>query len=267
MSESGQECYAAGGPERFPRMRTARSAGVTVSEPKAAVQAPTHRRAAGKNRLPESLLTLLSTPAEARDGAWEAFVSAFSGPILRTVYTRCSDYDSAMDRYAFVLEKLQEDDCRRLRRYTADGRAQFHTWLAVVTRRLCEDYRRQRYGRPQSHTPEGERRAREQFKIRSLLADLSGTDQDWSRLPTPGDNPEVGLREAELHGALTEAVQELEPQDQLLIRLRFEYDLTAKQIARLMDFPTPFHVYRRLRSRLDLLRTALRERGHGNAVP
>jgi hypothetical protein len=57
-------------------------------------------------------------------------------------------------RYAYILEKLQDEDFRRLRGYVADGRAEFSTWLAVVTRRLCEDFRRQRYGRPQSHTTE-----------------------------------------------------------------------------------------------------------------
>jgi RNA polymerase sigma factor (sigma-70 family) len=172
-----------------------------------------------------------------------------------------------MDRYAFILEKLKENDCGRLRRYVADGRAEFHTWLAVVTRRLCEDYRRQRYGRPQSQTAEGEARAREQFKIRHLLADLPGTDHDWSRLPSSGADPEGRLQETELYDALAEAVNGLEPQDLLLIRLRFEYDLTAKQIARLMGFPTPFHVYRRLRSRLGVLRAALREQGVRDAAP
>ncbi len=222
---------------------------------------------AHRSKTPPELAHLLSATDQARDIAWTRFLEAYSSPILRTVYTRCSDYDNAMDRYAYILEQLQEDDYRRLRQYAADGRAQFTTWLAVVTRRLCEDYRRQRYGRPQSQDPDGGRQAVEQFKIRRLLADLVGSDPDWSQLPSGDTNPERQLRQSALHDALSEALQELDTSDQLLLRLRFEYDLSAKRIAYLMGFPTPFHVYRRLRSRLGFMRRKLRERGFQDAVP
>ncbi len=222
---------------------------------------------AHRSKTPPELTHLLSVADQARDGAWARFLDTYSSPILRTVYTRCTDYDNAMDRYAYILEQLQEDDYRRLRQYAADGRAQFTTWLAVVTRRLCEDYRRQRYGRPQSQDLDGGREAAEQFKIRRLLADLVGSDPDWSQLPSGKANPEHQLRQSALYDALFEALQELDVADQLLIRLRFEYDLPAKRIAHLMGFPTPFHVYRRLRSRLGFVRRKLRERGFSDSAP
>ncbi len=122
--------------------------------------------------------------------------------------------------------------------------------------------------RPQSRTKEGEERAREEFTVRRLLAQLAGTDADWSRVAEPsGPNPELSLRETELHELLVAALSELDTRDQLLLRLRFEYDLTAKQIASLMGYPTPFHVYRRLRSRLGSLGQALRAQGVHDAAP
>ena len=45
--------------------------------------------------------------------------------------------------------------------------------------------------------------------------------------------------------------------DQLLLRLRFDEELTARQIAGLLGLPTPFHVYRRLDAVCATLRTRL----------
>jgi len=44
--------------------------------------------------------------------------------------------DGAMDAYAYVLERLRERDCARLRTYADGGPARFTTWLVVVARRL-----------------------------------------------------------------------------------------------------------------------------------
>jgi DNA-directed RNA polymerase specialized sigma subunit len=51
------------------------------------------------------------------------------------------------------------------------------------------------------------------------------------------------------------------PQDRLLLRLRFEGDMTAREIALLLNLPTPFHVYRRLNALLEQLRESLNRRG------
>jgi len=45
----------------------------------------------------------------------------------------------------FVLERLQEDDYRRVRSFS--GRARFSTFLASLTHRLLEDFSRARFGR------------------------------------------------------------------------------------------------------------------------
>jgi hypothetical protein len=47
----------------------------------------------------------------------------------------------------------------------------------------------------------------------------------------------------------------------LLLKYRFEDALPASRIARLMSFPTPFHVYRRLNTILVSLRRTLQAAG------
>jgi hypothetical protein len=47
----------------------------------------------------------------------------------------------------------------------------------------------------------------------------------------------------------------------LLLKYRFEDGLSASQISKLMDFPTPFHVYRRLNALFLSLRRTLQAGG------
>ena len=72
---------------------------------------------------------------------------------------------------------------------------------------------------------------------------------------------------AELRTALSAEIDALPAEDRLLIKLRFEDNLSAKQIAEVVDAPTPFHVYRRLNHVLAVLRRGLVARGLENALP
>jgi hypothetical protein len=49
--------------------------------------------------------------------------------------------------------------------------------------------------------------------------------------------------------------------------MRFEHDLPVREIARLLRYPTPFHVYRTLNALLAELRLALRGRGVRDTEP
>lgn len=160
-----------------------------------------------------------------------------------------------MDAYAYVLEQLRRDDCHRLRSYVSDGRGKFTTWLVVVARRLCIDYIRQRYGR-------------EAGASRRNLVDLLVEQLDPADLADhTSPDPETSLRVHELSGALGGALGALDARDRLLLKLRFEDDLPAREIGQIMGFRTPFHVYRRLNALLERLRTALGRRGVQGSEP
>lgn len=219
------------------------------------------------SKQPPELLRLVSAgdPAS-RDQAWDAFVEVHSR-LLLSVSRRFGggDDDDAMDRYAYVLEQLRCDDFRRLRVYTIDGPGKFTTWLVAVARRLCLDHHRRRYGRPRGE-PDGhavlERIARRHL-VDFVTEELDPFDSDGS----DGSNPETELRAKQLREALSEALGGLPSRDRLMLGFRYEAGLTAREIARLMDFPSVFHVYRRLNRVQGSLRTLLEERGVDGAKP
>jgi DNA-directed RNA polymerase specialized sigma24 family protein len=97
---------------------------------------------------PSELPALLHAPTQAaREEAWAGFVAAYSEPILRVVRSLGGDHDLVMDRYAFVLDHLRENDCQRLKTFARPGAGPFALWLVVVVRRLCLDHHRARFGR------------------------------------------------------------------------------------------------------------------------
>jgi len=81
------------------------------------------------------------------------------------------------------------------------------------------------------------------------------------------DDPDGALRRGELERALDTAVTELPAQDRLLLRLRFHDDLSGAEIASLLHFASPFHVYRRLNHLLGVLRQRLARLGVQSSAP
>ncbi len=212
--------------------------------------------------LPLELFRLFQASAGAtRDDAWGDFVAAHSRLLLHAARSLAPDRDAAMDAYAYVLERLREDDCRRLRGYVPDGRCKFSTWLVVVARRLCLDFHRHRYGRAAEPAPDADA-AR---AARRRLVDLVGGAVDPDQLAAPASDPALSLQAEELHRALADATAGLAPADRLLLKLRFDDDLSAREIAAVLGLPTPFHVYRRLGALLEELRGRLRKRGVAGA--
>ena len=206
---------------------------------------------------PELSSLLHADDSTARQAAWQRFVATYSRLLLHTARALHSDYDAAMDGYAYLLEQLQRDDFGRLRAYTPEARSKFTTWLVVVARRICVDRLREKYGRS------GETRA-----VRRRLVDLLTDELDPHTTADPSPrNPESELRTRELTRALTGAVSCLEPRDRLLLKLRFEDELSAREIGQLLHFPTPFHVYRRLNGILAELKASLERGGIEGSEP
>jgi RNA polymerase sigma factor (sigma-70 family) len=194
--------------------------------------------------------------------AWTAFVAAYSTTLLRVASAFSPGYDGALDRYAYMLDQLRRHDCRRLRRFVADGRGCFSTWLTVVARRLCLDHYRRQYGRFQG--PPRQVGGLDARATRRRLVNLAADLAEVASLEDPAaTDPVDQIASAERCDALNRAVAELAPADQLLLRLRFEENLSARQVAALLGLPTPFHVYRRS----DAVCRMLRERLIGWARP
>jgi len=169
-----------------------------------------------------------------------------------------------MDRFAHLLEALRADDFRRLRAFASDGKGQFSTWLLVVARRLCFDRDRKRYGRRREGETEGARRLRED---RRRVARLLGERLALEQITEDQEGAEHRVRRTQMEGALARSLHDLDPRDRLLLRLRFEKDLSVPRISRLMDFPTPFHAYRRLNALLRELRASLERSGVEDPTP
>ena len=206
--------------------------------------------------VPDEVRTLLASGGADRNGAWAEFLARHSDLIMAVAHRLGGGRDRAMDRYTFVVEALCADDCHRLRGYVADGRGLFTTWLAIVVRRLCFDHHRHRYGRLQGDTPT----AADRHIERRNLVDLIGDELALDELPD-GRDADLALRRTDLHRALAEALNHLDPSDRLILRFRFEEGLSVPEIARATAAESPFRVYRRLDAVLAGVRTALERAG------
>jgi RNA polymerase sigma factor (sigma-70 family) len=224
------------------------------------------RSGSASGSVPSELADLLAAGDEAATRrAWDRFLEAYHRLVLHTALRTTRNRDTAMDGYAFVLEKLREDDFRRLRAFEGTGRAKFTTWLVVITRRMVLDHQRSRYGRQRGEETEA---TRDQLSARRRLADLVSDVVDVEATPdTAAADPGLDLRLAERRAALARALSELEPADQLLLSLRFVDGAAGRDIADLMGMPTPFHAYRRINVVLARLRTCLVSQGIDDAGP
>lgn len=214
---------------------------------------------------PELAALLEQTDPDSRERAWSVFLDRYSDLILRAARSFGGDYDAAMDRYEHALDGLRRDDFRRLRAYAVRARSGFESWLVVVVRRMCLDHARARYGRDRH----GEARETEERRtLRRRLVDLTGVEVDPELLAGTADrNPERVVRRKELDEALASALSGLPPRDRLLLRLRYEDDLSVREVAEVLDLPSVFHVYRRLKKVLGELRRGLLARGIAGPEP
>lgn len=205
-------------------------------------------------------LQLLFAPpnAVAREKAWADFLAGSSGVLLRVARIMGGDDDAVMDRYAFILDALSRDDYRRLRAYVDDGKSSFETWLAVVARRLCMDEYRARYGRAQtqSETTAAHRAARRN------LGDLIGSELGLDELhANPDATPDAELERSEWRSTLDAALATLDTEDRVILRLRFEDDVSVPEIARVLSLGSAFALYRRINRILAQLRKNLERAG------
>jgi RNA polymerase sigma factor (sigma-70 family) len=210
---------------------------------------------------PLELNRLLRAPdAHDREAAWDGLIARHTRLLIAVARSLGGDHDDAMERYSYILEKLREQDFRRLRSYDPDVGATFPTWLTVTARHLCRDLHRSRFGRLRPENDSG--RADSLRAVRRALSDLTEGDtpldtiEDASSLP-----PDCVAMRGDLDDCLRQALSRLTSTERLLLTLRFQDDLPASRIAGILGMPTPFHVYRCLNAVLSRLRQALESRG------
>jgi RNA polymerase sigma factor (sigma-70 family) len=203
---------------------------------------------------------LCAVDSSSRQAAWEDLIARHTRLLLAVSRSFNGGHDEAMERYTYILDKLREDDFRRLRTFDENSGARFSTWLTVAARRLCLDHLRALYGRQRDSAQP--KRIYPLRTIRRALADSVGPEVDVERIvdeqsPSLIVQTVVGERDEALRAVLAK----LKSRERLLLALRYEDDLSAARIARIVGLPTPFHVYRQLNAVLEKLRRMLESRG------
>jgi RNA polymerase sigma factor (sigma-70 family) len=202
---------------------------------------------------------LCAGDSTSKEAAWDELIIHHTRLLVAVARSFGAGHDEAMERYSYILEKLRDDDFRRLRSFDPDSGARFSTWLTVTARRLCLDYHRSLYGRKRdngSHDDEPLRALR-----RALVGSLA-SDIDVDLLPDVRDSSamtQTVLKERD--AALRAELTRLTSRERLLLALRFKDDLSAARIAQIVGASSPFHVYRQLNSILERLADSLRSRG------
>jgi len=198
------------------------------------------------------------------EDAWSDFAREYTALLLHVARSTSRGHDEAMDAYAFLLERLSEDSCRRLRSYNLDPRSKFTTWLVVVAQRICVDHHRSKYGRIRNEESKAER---ERLGLRRRLEELSEGPEFADAIPDDNaETPAEALERAELSADLRALRESLPPNDRLLLAMRFDDGLSAAEIATILRYPSQFHVYRRINALLADLRSRLERRGYEHAA-
>jgi len=87
------------------------------------------------------------------------------------------------------------------------------------------------------------------------VASSAGPDDDdpaW-QLATPGPGPDDQAAELQEQRQLQDALSKLPAEQRLLLRLRYEQNLTLEEVARLTGQPDPFRANRQIQAALDTL--------------
>jgi RNA polymerase sigma factor, sigma-70 family len=215
------------------------------------------------SELSPTLQKLLSEDPPSSD-AWSEFAREYTRLLMHVARRTSHGHDDAMDAYAYLLEKLSDDACRRLRAYSAHPESKFTTWLVVVARRLCVDRNRSIYGRIRDEDSTAER---DRLSLRKNLVKLDDASVFVESIPDEATvSPGALLEQSELSHELKELTASLAPADQLLLALRFDDGLSAAEIGVMLKYPSQFHVYRRINHLLSELKMRLKARGYESAA-
>lgn len=226
--------------------------------------------------------------------AWEEFLRRFSKLILKVIWKYENDYDKVMEAYLFICEKLTYNNFAVLRKYRDDfdhASPKFITWLMAVTKNICVDlYRksngRRRYPKSIQRLPREDRLFFELYYWKGLpmteIAETLGLNNGIKgnaisdKLNTINDalirtpkTPEVvktivfdestfpvnnDLEESDPTAEMEKWIEELPVTEKIILRLRFWENLSAREIAEILDIEPYVKVYTMINSSLKKLR-------------
>ncbi|MDD5591260.1 MAG: sigma-70 family RNA polymerase sigma factor [Dehalococcoidales bacterium] len=149
--------------------------------------------------------------------------------VFRYVKCRVNDVASAEDLTSSVFEKAVSNFAR----YNRD-KAAFSTWIFTIARNTLTDYYRVEAGKKKQHVS------------------LEEAEERPANIPSPPEE----LERKELAEKLSQCVAQLSPEEQEIIHLRFEAELTNREIAKIMGFSESnvgVKLYRAIRKMRDSL--------------
>jgi RNA polymerase sigma factor (sigma-70 family) len=209
----------------------------------------------------ELLKSLSSSKAQE---AWEKFLDVYSPAIFRTIRLSERDEDAIADCFLSVCRGLAQNRFHRLRQFNPVGPARFSTWLRVVVRNLCVDWRRKAFGRQHRFEFVERLSALDQAVFQSLHLDRLSQEEALLRLAP--NFP--GLSRLTLAERADHILQGLSPRQRWLLSTRAAdggHELTeaAERVADERPSPETVAINEQLRTRL---RRAVERLPHGDRL-
>jgi RNA polymerase sigma-70 factor (ECF subfamily) len=168
--------------------------------------------------------------------AFGRLVETYQNRLFNAVLRMVGSHDDAQ-------ELTQEAFCRALRGIRKfRGSSGFYTWLFRIGMNLCINHRRRN----------------RQVNFRSLQEERNIMGQQAAGLAEMADhrsrNPELQAELSETHQKVLAAMEQLEPQQRVIVVLRDIEEFNYEQIGNILEIPTGT-----VKSRLSRARLALRE--------
>jgi len=82
------------------------------------------------------------------ENTWHNFINKYNDLVLVVISKMMHDHDEKMELYAYALEKLKENNFKKIKVYFEKTRPyEFNTWLVIIIKNCCSDWLRREKGR------------------------------------------------------------------------------------------------------------------------
>lgn len=172
-------------------------------------------------------------------------------PHLKTIERICLKQFSYTEEghacYVYVLDKLNEDNQRRIRQFK--GKSSFKTYIVAVAKRLAIDFYRSRYGRNNIRP------------ITEIWIDDIPEPQDEGISPDQAVYQLESIRlKKNAFQVIQSNLQQLSDEDRMILKLRFHSDQKISQIARVLAL-NQRNLYHRIGKILNRFKDAIKNEG------